>query len=208
MDDAVSLTRDPPVLVSARPEVTPSGIEVAEELLHAPGWRESHEKTARRVANEREGVRHTPGTEHRITRTQVVALVADFHDVLAGQAVEQLVFIEVEVLRRTALATARLLGEEEGPASILGGGLDKQQVALGQLQGSIEPALAAGDLDAGSRRCRRLRAEDRGRKSGHRLNQRSTSKPGLPHDNLHWTRNYSLKAKPLSPDVPGLHHAC
>jgi TonB family protein len=40
-----------------------------------------------------------------------------------------------------------------------------------------------------------LRAEDRGRKSGHRVKQRSTSKPGLPHGHLHWTRNITLKAR-------------
>ena len=106
---ALAKGRAAPLLIKAFRTSGAGRILVAEELLHAPGWREPHEKTARRVADEREGVRHAPGTEHRISRAQIVAPVADFHDVLTGQTVEQLVFLEVEVLRRTALATARLL---------------------------------------------------------------------------------------------------
>ena len=84
MDDTVSLTQDATVFFCAGAEVTSALVEVAEELLHPPCGCEANEQASWRRADEREGVRHTSRAEHRSARTQVVAPVTDFDDVLAG----------------------------------------------------------------------------------------------------------------------------
>ena len=87
-------------------------------------------------------MRHTPWSQYRVAWFKLVPLSADLNNVVTGEAVEPLIFIEMKVLRRTAFLSARLLGEKKRATGVLRRDLDEQRTPLGKSQSPAESVFA------------------------------------------------------------------
>ena len=176
VDDSVALPGHLPVFVGTGAEVRAAGFQIAKELLHSSGRCESDEESTRSVADEGECMRHTSWAQYRIAWYQLMALIADLDDVFACEAVEPLIFLEMEVFRRPAFLAARLLGQEERASGVLSRDFDEERASIRKSQGPAESISPAANLDAnaGPIGCLLLRQDTR-RKGGHCPKERSTS---------------------------------
>ena len=109
-------------------------------------------------------------------------MTADFNDVVAREAVEPLILLEMKVLRGAAFPAAWLLGEKERASGVLRRDLDEQQAAIRKFQSLSMSAFAGRNLDSDTGRIGRLllRQDARG-KGRHGPEECSTENCSVTH---------------------------
>src|SRR6185295_17653028 len=143
--DAIQAVDQLLVFGRAIAEVFAPFFEVTKELLDAHRGRESDQNAPRPRSVVDKRVRHAPRSKDGIAWPQPKPLIADFDDVLSGEAIEPLVLLFVVVPGWTGSTTVdRLLGHEERAAAVLGRDLDVKAVAARQRDDVVRPPGSGG----------------------------------------------------------------